>query len=164
MSRPKVYLAGPITGLTYDDAQDWRDDAARVLEEHGIEALSPLRGKDYLRPLGTLDDAGDMTKSAYAMNKEWPLSTPKGITMRDHNDVRNADAVLAYLKGAEKVSVGTVMEIAWAFAYRVPSIVVYEDGNPHQHAMINESSGLVLDDLDLAIRCILTIVHGKGTQ
>jgi hypothetical protein len=25
--QPKVYLAGAITGLTYDEGQDWRIDA-----------------------------------------------------------------------------------------------------------------------------------------
>jgi nucleoside 2-deoxyribosyltransferase len=153
-----VYLAGPITGLTYDEAIDWRGGVEKVLRDYGVHPLSPLRGKDYLRPLGVLDDAGDMEKSAYAMNEDWPLSTPKGITVRDRNDVRTCDAVLVNLLGAERVSVGTVIEIAWADAYRVPSVIAMEKDNPHRHAMINEVAGLIVPDLDMAVRCVLTIV------
>ena len=41
-----VYLAGPITGLTYDGATDWRHAVAADLNSVGIKGLSPMRGKD----------------------------------------------------------------------------------------------------------------------
>jgi len=45
----KVYLAGPITGLSYEKAVDWRRYAQIVLLEEGdIVAVSPMRSKDYL--------------------------------------------------------------------------------------------------------------------
>ena len=43
----KIYLAGPICGLTYDGAQEWRDTFRKEIDPR-IEAFSPLRGKEYL--------------------------------------------------------------------------------------------------------------------
>lgn len=43
-----VYLAGPISGLTFDDAQDWRGHAATFLASRGVVGLSPLREKHKL--------------------------------------------------------------------------------------------------------------------
>ena len=38
-----VYMAGPVLGMTEDQANDWRQYAARELEPHGIIGISPLR-------------------------------------------------------------------------------------------------------------------------
>ena len=44
-----VYLAGPITGLTYSAARHgWREHFAEMLPAH-ILPVSPMRGKDFLR-------------------------------------------------------------------------------------------------------------------
>jgi hypothetical protein len=69
-----------------------------------VKCLSPLRGKEFLKQEREL-------KGSYAM---YPLSTDKGITFRDHWHVKRCDLVLANLAGATRVSIGTVMEIAWA--------------------------------------------------
>jgi len=44
-TRPKVYLAGPIKGLTYTGATDWRDEAKDALYDIGIAGYSPMRAK-----------------------------------------------------------------------------------------------------------------------
>jgi len=41
--QPRVYLAGPITGLTYNGATTWREDARSYLAAKGITAYSPMR-------------------------------------------------------------------------------------------------------------------------
>ena len=48
MSKPSVYLAGPIKGLTFDEGQEWRDVITDMLEPE-IDAFSPLRWKQVLR-------------------------------------------------------------------------------------------------------------------
>lgn len=40
-----VYLAGPITGLTFEGCKSWREYAIAKLEPRGIRGLSPLRAK-----------------------------------------------------------------------------------------------------------------------
>lgn len=125
-----VYLAGPISGHTLDEANDWRIKAAEYLNSYDIGVLSPLRGKNcYLKDL-----VGNGTIADHYNNKL--LSTQRGITVRDRNDVMTCDAILANLSDSKKVSIGTVMEIAWADMLRKPIVVVMDESNVHWHAMI----------------------------
>ena len=55
MAKPLVYLAGQISGLSYDGAVDWRKDAITRLDAEGITGLSPMRGKEYLSEMKDLD-------------------------------------------------------------------------------------------------------------
>ena len=43
MTRGLIYLAGPITGLSYGAATDWRFTASSILESVGITPLNPMR-------------------------------------------------------------------------------------------------------------------------
>lgn len=153
MSRPSVYLAGPITGLTFDGASDWRDKAKHKLDLLGIDAFSPMRAKSYLRGVGTLAAAGQNYQGLS------PLSENKGITTRDRMDCMGRDLIIANFAGCERVSVGTCIEFGWADAARKPVILVMEDeGNCHEHGMILEIAGYRVKTLDEAIelaRCIL---------
>lgn len=148
MSRPSVYLAGPITGLTYDEGQDWREYAKAWLDDEGIDGFSPLRAKQYLRAIGVLDSAGTKDSAYLGLNA---MSEPKGITARDRFDCMGRDLVLVNFIGAEKVSVGTCIELGWADAARVPIVVAMEEENVHRHAMVNEVSGFIVDSLDEAL-------------
>lgn len=146
-----VYLAGPITGLTYEDATDWRNVAAQALDSDKIETLSPLRGKNYLLGRGALH-AGDYPEV---------MSTAKGINRRDFFDCTRSGAVLVNLLGATKVSIGTVMEIAWAFQARIPVIVVMEKDNIHRHAMIEDSITYMTNSLDEAYELVRFLFNEK---
>ncbi len=146
----KVYLAGPIGGLTYDQAKYWRDDASECLASHGIQAYSPLRAKQFLRKHGTL------TTQPYTEN---PLATRRGILTRDHWDCMTADLILVYLKGANTISMGTVMEIAFGHAYRKPIVAVMEQGNIHEHAMVNEAIDYRVDTLNEALHIVTAILN-----
>ena len=137
----KVYLAGPISGLTYDGAQSWRKVVTDTLAPD-ITCYSPLRQKHYLRSEGTLEQS-------YTCHE---LSTDRGIMTRDHWDCMTSDVVFANLLGATRISIGTVMELAWAFAYRKPLIVVMEpENNAHEHPMIREALGYRVDSLERGV-------------
>lgn len=138
--KPRMYLAGPITGLTYDHGQDWRELVSSLMPE--VQTLSPLRGKEYLRAHGVLE-------SSYL--EVHPLSTAKGITARDRNDVKTSHLVFANFLGAERVSIGTMIELGWADAFRVPVVAVMEEDNVHRHAMAEQIAGWVVDDIDTAV-------------
>jgi nucleoside 2-deoxyribosyltransferase len=138
----KVYLAGPITGLTYADGQDWRSKAKAALANRNIDGFSPLRAKEYLAGHGPLQGAYD----------EFPLSTAKGIVARDRNDVLTADLVIFNLLGAKRISIGTCIEFGWADAFRKPSIVVIEkEGNCHSHPMVEALSPFIVDNVEDAV-------------
>jgi nucleoside 2-deoxyribosyltransferase len=149
VSRPSVYLAGPITGLTYADGAEWREVAKAALDDAGIDGFSPLRMKQYLEAFGVLEAKDQDGK--YNYEGAHPLSSDKGIMARDRNDVMRRDLTIANLLGAEKVSIGTCIEIGWADAYRKPLILVMEDDNVHRHAMAEEAAGYRVHTLDEAI-------------
>lgn len=143
----QVYLAGPISGLNYDGATYWRDYVKDELAEFGIKALSPLRDQAHLKSIGTFTDAAKETERLGD-----PMSTPKGLTVRDRWDAMRCDVLFVNLLHATKVSIGTVLEIAWADSQDIPIVVAMEEeGNPHEHSMINEITGFRVYSLAEAI-------------
>jgi len=143
----KVYLAGPMYKLSYDEATAWREEVWQKLGGK-VKCLSPLRGKAFLKEEREL-------RGSY---EKYPLSTDKGINFRDHWDVQRCDLVLANLAGATRVSIGTAMEVAWAHAYGKPVVLVMEEGSVHDHPMIRECSPFIVHSLDEAIKIIKTIL------
>lgn len=142
-----VYLAGPITGVSYGDATDWRGEFAKKFPSY-IQAVSPMRGKRYL-------SHEKMVQDSYEMH---PLSSQKGITCRDRMDVMRCDLLLVNFLGAKKVSIGTVMEIAWADAWRKPIVLVMESENVHSHAMVREVAGFIVPTIDEAATIVTSVL------
>jgi len=137
----KIYLAGPITGLTYEGATlGWREQIKTLLPE--FDLFSPMRAKDFLASEGVLE-------GSYGYN---PMSSENGILGRDHNDVFTCDLMIAnFLEDDGNKSLGTAMEFGWAHAYRKPIIMVAERDNPHrQHPMLRSASVYIVESLDEA--------------
>src|SRR5271154_64315 len=151
----KIYLAGQISGLTYSDAEDWRNQFSQMLDPR-IEAFSPLRGKDYLTMRGPLEGSYD----------EFPLSTDQGITTRDRYDCMGADLVVFNLLGATRVSLGTMIELGWADAARRPAILVMEKtGNLHEHPMVRQTTQFRVDNLkDAAAIANIILLSGQARK
>lgn len=145
----RVYLAGPIAGCDWKGATGWREEAQDQLNAVGIEAFSPMRAKEFLHHVKRFNRHG------YTEN---PLSTQKGIVTRDRNDVMKADVVLVNFADATEVSIGTVMEIAWADAYRVPVVCILPENNPHVHGMLLECSGYRVNTLEEALAVVKAIL------
>ncbi len=151
-----VYLAGAITGLTFDSAEDWRAMARADLAAAGIKALSPLRGKEYLRGIPAL------TADCKGYGDINVMSSPRGIMTRDRYDAMRCDVLLVNLLGADRVSIGTVMEIAFADAVRTPIVMAIEpSGNPHEHAMISEAVGFRVPTLEGALHVVKAIADQR---
>lgn len=125
-----VYLAGPIAGQTFEQANEWRIEATKLLSP--LRAINPMRCKEYLRDQYIIDGE----------ESPHPLGTGQGIITRDRNDLRRSDIVLMNLlpsQGTDLVSIGTMVELGWADAYRKPVVIVWERfKNPHRHMFINE--------------------------
>lgn len=163
----KVYLAGPITGASWNQSEDWRDqikEEADIRPEffENVKFYSPLRGKDYLRNELEIGDSYSQFK----------FSTPHAIMIRDHHDVQTCDVVIANLTGATRVSIGTVMEIAWAYAYRKPVICIMEPAekqvtgfepsvgkNVHEHSMLNEAIYYRAESVEEALMALNHILN-----
>ncbi|HON21918.1 MAG TPA: hypothetical protein P5345_01715 [Candidatus Paceibacterota bacterium] len=142
-----VYTGGAISGLTYEECVGWRIYVASEMPPH-IHILSPMRGKENLND-------GKIINGSY---EQHPLCSQKGILCRDHYDVCRAHLVLMNFLGAKKLSIGSIMEVAWAYAYRRPLITLMEEDNPHNHPMVREASNFILIDLDEAIKLTIAIL------
>lgn len=152
--RPLVYLAGGIAGLSGWDAIEWREEATKALFDRQIETLSPMRAKHNL-----------LTKRTISPNYRdydffGPFFTSRGIMARDFNDVKRADALLVNLLGLTQPSLGTIMELAWAYAMQKPAVVAIEkSGNPHDnHPMIHEATAFRVETLDEAIDAVAVVL------
>ena len=108
-----------------------------------------MRGKEFLKAHPKLTDGVS----------EHVLASDEGITTRDIWDVRSCDAVLFNLLGAEKVSIGTMIEYGWASAFNKPIITVIEKKdeetkNVHEHPIIRRLSGYRVETLDQGLTVV----------
>jgi len=149
-----VYLAGGIAGLVGDDAMNWRLLARSRLAAHGIEAVDPLRAKEALSGMARI------STDFHDYENKGPFFTSRGIMTRDFNDVKRCDALLVNMLGLEKPSLGTIMELAWAYALQIPAVVAIEaTGNVHDnHPMLHEAMPFRVETLDEAIHSVAIIL------
>ena len=151
-----VYLAGPISGLTYHEAAGWRNAITTELAEFGIKCLAPLRAAVHLRThQGLLTDCEILPGCEGAVKS---MSTPRGVVTRDRFDATRCDVLLVNLLGAKKISIGTCVEIGWANANDIPIILVIEPGNCHDHAFIGESANFITASLSDAVYIVKAIL------
>jgi len=150
---PTCYLAGPIAGLSYGAATDWRETAVALLWKAGIQALSPMRAKQYLAGVACFSG------SCGPESNMGPLSGSRAVMRRDFFDANRADVLLVNFLGAERVSIGTAMECAWAYARHTPVVVIMEpEGNVHDHAMLNEATGFRASTLVEGVEIVKAIL------
>lgn len=155
MTALRVYLAGPIGHRTFDEATEWRTIAAIALSQYGISAYSPLRAKDFLDTQEAIPSRANVFPH--------PLGTSKGIMTRDHCDCVRADALLVNFLGVTRPSLGTAMELAWAFDRHIPVVVVAEPGNPNiDHPMMHEAAKFVVPSLQEGVELIRTILRPEA--
>jgi hypothetical protein len=147
MPKKTLFLAGPLTGISYGDALDWRQYVASRLPADVI-AFSALRGKGYVSKESVL-------RNTYP---DHLLSTPQGTITRDRFDISRCDALIVNFLKADRISIGTIMEMAWADAWRKPIILAMQAGNVHDHAFVRQVAAFITDDLDEAIQTAVDVV------
>jgi len=87
------------------------------------------------------------------------LSTQQAVVTRDRFDTQRVDVVLMNLLGADRVSVGTMVELGWADAARVPVVGVMEtEGNIHDHMFVHGLTGFKTQTLDEALTIVKAIL------
>jgi hypothetical protein len=80
-----------------------------------------MRAKEALADLESISGHGNEYKD------RGPFATSRGVMTRDFFDCNRADVVLVNFVGAKTVSIGTVMEIAWAYQKHTPVVVAMDD-------------------------------------
>jgi len=149
-----VYISCPISGRRFSEVFADYDRLTAELRTAGFRILSPMIAKDDFRSLDAL--AG---RQAYALS---PICTPHAIMRRDLWMVRQADVLFCDLTGVEAVSIGCCMEIGWAYAEGVYSVVVMEEANVHRHAFILEGADVIFQDSTAAMRYLRCLAEAEG--
>jgi|GEM_PF-3423886 len=137
----KVYLAGPMAGMDRETMLGWRLTVTEALKP--AEVVNPLRG--FIDRIGA---DGQMI----AGHEHDVLRQSHALTARDLWDVMRSDLVFVDFSGATRVSIGTILEIGVAWAYRTPIIIVMDQAGLHVHPMIREMAMYVVPTLSEAIQ------------
>ena len=147
----KIYLAGPISGQSFDGVIDSINDRKKPLIEMGYEVLHPMMGKGHLRT----------ELSFKKKDYRHPVSTNHAIFERDKWMVQQADIVFANLLPANGVvSIGTMFELAWASHTGKHTVVVLEEGNIHEHAFVFEAADILFTSLHDALSYLENLSRG----
>lgn len=147
----KIYLAGPISGKSFDEVVSLYRDKSYLLGSFGYEILCPMTGKAYLRNELEFKAAGD----------GHPVSTNHAIFERDRWMVSQSDIVYADLSNSgERVSIGTMMELAWASQLGKHTVSVIPSNNIHNHAFVLDASDIVFQTTKEAIVYLKELIKG----
>ena len=143
-----VYLAGPISGLTYNAADGWRTDPEFILtlRHMGFEALSPLEGYEDL----SVDDS---ELDPWFETRNGSTAAPFTAVQDDLRMIRECDAVIANLLGATRPSIGTMAEMGYAHALDKPIVVVMSEkrfDDPHDHPFVYSLASEIVSTLNAA--------------
>lgn len=153
----KVYLAGPIAGLNYGEATNWREQVKKELAKSNINGYSPMRAKQYLSNVKNFSKQPLIEGDPYKQLS--PLSSIQGIIGRDSFDVISSDLILVNFIGAKSISIGTAWEIGLAFGHSKPVVVAIEDeGNPNDHGLCIGSCRFRTNTLESAIHLTKSIL------
>lgn len=149
MYKPKLYMAGPMAGLSYEEASAWREEARAVLD-HDFELISPCRNKESLRGRGKLGMHG---------YSDHFMCNDQTIFYRDTNDVISCDGLLVNFKDAPFISIGTPFELGVAWTLRKPIVTVMPKGNCYHHIFTVQCSTYIADTLDEACMALRSIFN-----
>ena len=152
--KPKIYLARPISGCTVDEVQAYYSTMKATLQDLFV-VFNPMIQKEYART--------DTAFKSFGASGH-PESSNKAITRRDRSMVVGCDIVYLNLLGSGKVSIGSVMELAWAYDHGKHVVVAMEDGNIHDHAFIRECSDAVFCSSDHALEYLRDLAVSMGSS
>lgn len=148
----KIYTAGPMAGLSYDQIMERYQSQTKILRALGYHVICPMTGKSFLNNVEEFKGVG---------YNDHPLATDHAIKTRDRWMVGQVDIVLAdFTLGKERVSIGTCMELAWADELHKHVVVVMEEDNIHQHCFITECASIVYPNIDDAYKYLETLING----
>ena len=134
----KIYLAHPISGQSGDQVFAYYDKAKEDLKGM-YEILQPMAGKRYMRN----------DPKFRAVDYKNSVSTNHAIKERDKWMVTQSDIVFVDFTGAERVSIGCCMELAWADLLGKHTIVVIDE--IHNHGFVKDCADIEFSSYQEAI-------------
>lgn len=149
MPRPTIYLAGPMKGLTWEQAYGWRQYATGMLTSAGWKILCPVRPQ--ICNVDRSSTIGSPPREDPRSGKRPILKTPSAFVTKDELFIRRSDMVLANFLGTQEVSAGTMWELGFAWGMGKQIVSVFESGNPHDTAFVRRRSHVFVDTLEEAV-------------
>jgi len=132
----KIYCVHPISGLPPELVFNYYDGVRFRLKDQGWDVFTPMVGKNQL--------CCDVAFKAEGYGT--PISSNHAIFGRDQWMVRQSDVIYANLMCADNVSIGSMMELAWASMLGKHVVVAMGANNVHRHAFVLEAATLVFDN------------------
>ena len=140
----KVYLAGPMEGLTAEQMTKWREESKAYFrsynENRGVHEKAIL----------TLDPTDRTTFHEDS-------SLPHKLVYLDELDVRNADVILINLSQMEELNLrcwGSICEMTLAHHLGKPVVMVLPKGREN-HPFVQVYCTEIHSDLDSALKGVL---------
>ena len=147
-----IYMAHPITGLQGKEVINYYSETKDFLSDIGYEVYCPMIAKGYMI------SEKEFKSHGYDGN---PIALNHAIKERDKWMVKSSKVLLLDLSGSKNVSIGCVMELAWAEEFGNHTIVVMEKDNIHNHAFVLESADIVFDNIDDARVYLGKLIKGE---
>jgi nucleoside 2-deoxyribosyltransferase len=149
----KIYVAGPITGLTQKQVKENFLSIVNSLRKMGFKVFHPLMGKEQ-------NFRGNYKmKPTYGPDADVLLSD-HAITSRDHWMIEQSDIVFMNLQHAQKISIGCVSELDRANCLRKHTVLILDKGNVHSHGFVFDNADVVFETVEQGIeymKCFTSI-------
>ena len=149
---PSVYQVGYISNGKGPDGKKliaqcraWRDWFKE--SRPGYRWIDPMDGED----LSTLKNHGLESNVQSA-----------AMVMRDYTSVRNADIIIINTDtfGADRPLIGSIFEIAWAWEFKKPIIMISKDEYYVKHPFLKTVCSAVVKNQEAALEVLDYIVKG----
>jgi len=140
-----------VSGFLYKNVYQYYEETSRILSSYGYTVLNPLLGK------GILVEEEELKSSGY----EYSIIKDHAIFNRDRWMVKQSDIVFANLTEAKKVSIGTMMELAWAYDRGKHVVVCMQEDNIHSHAFVNGAAHIIFSEYNQAMDYFRELISKK---
>jgi nucleoside 2-deoxyribosyltransferase len=125
----KIYLAGAMSGLTYEEMNNWREEADIKLRRFNIKSINPV--------------------SFYNSEIDPTTFTDRECMLFDLVAVKKSDLILVNLNHN---SIGTAIELYESYKSGIP--VIGFNSIENTHSWMKECCYKICDNLDNAVRYI----------
>jgi nucleoside 2-deoxyribosyltransferase len=128
-----IYLSGPMGGCSFKDMSEWRKYVADKLNSDTLKCILPTR--------------------SFSEDSK-PIESDKWINRRDYFDCVRSQCILVNFKDMKTISIGTVMEIAWAYQKQIHIVCICEPDGPQNHPMLKDAITHEVATLDEGIAAV----------
>ena len=137
----RIYLAGIIDGKHISECREWR---TKIISHYtNWKGTEKNYGEIcFLNPLN-----GEASISEDGLSSHLPS---KAILIKDYNAIKKCDLFLVNMNtfGVDRPAIGTLMEIAFAYEFRKPVMMITSDDLYKKHPFVSNMVDWYFDSVD----------------